>query len=180
MKKTLFLFVCLLFTVALVAQESSIYDYKIKDVDGKLFDFADLKGKKIMIVNTASQCRHTQQIQDLQTLYADYGGEDFVVIAFPSADFLGQEPLVNPEIKLFCERKYGVTFPIMAKSNVKGKYINPVYGYLTSYDLNGVTDRDVVWNFQKYLINENGMIERVLSPGHSPLAPDVIAWVEED
>ncbi|MFA8451576.1 MAG: glutathione peroxidase [Bacteroidales bacterium] len=161
-------------------KQKSIYDFVVKDIDGNNYDFSQLKGKKVLIVNTATNCGYANQFKELQQLYLKYGGADFEIIAFPSNNFLGQEPRTNPLIKRFCVDRYGVDYPLMEKISVRGKYVHPFYIYLTDKKLNGVTDRKIIWNFQKYLIDENGRIVDVLAPSHSPLSDDVISWIEED
>ncbi len=139
----------------------SFYDLEAKTIDGKTFKFEQLKGKKVMIVNTASKCGYTPQYADLEKLYEAYKDSNFVIIGFPANDFLRQEPGTNEEIKSFCTLNYGVTFPMMAKIHVKGKEIHPVYRWLTKKEKNGVLDSKIKWNFQKYIIDENGKLLNV-------------------
>ncbi|MCF6184977.1 MAG: glutathione peroxidase [Bacteroidales bacterium] len=139
----------------------SFYDLEAKTIDGKTFKFEQLKGKKVMIVNTASKCGYTPQYADLEKLYEAYKDSNFVIIGFPANDFLRQEPGTNEEIKSFCTLNYGVTFPMMAKIHVKRKEIHPVYQWLTKKEKNGVLDSKIKWNFQKYIINENGKLLNV-------------------
>ncbi|MGB1449620.1 MAG: glutathione peroxidase [Flavobacteriaceae bacterium] len=179
MKKTLMLFVSL-FATAVYAQntmENTLHQFTVETLEGDQFDFSSLKGKKIMVVNTASKCGLTPQYKDLQALYEQYGSGDFVIVGFPANNFMKQEPGTNEEIAAFCERNYGVTFPMMAKIDVKGKDIHPVYAFLTQKDKNGVMDSKVTWNFQKYLINEQGVLEKVISPRTSPTDEEVITWI---
>ncbi len=158
--------------------DNTIYQFKVESLEGEEFDFSSLKGKKIMVVNTASKCGLTPQYKQLQALYDKYGGENFVIVGFPANDFLRQEPGTNEEIAAFCERNYGVTFPMMSKISVKGKNIHPVYSYLTQKEKNGVISSSVSWNFQKYLINPDGKIAKVISPRTLPDDPSVIEWIE--
>ena len=158
--------------------DKTIYQYKTQTIDGDIFDFSSLKGKKIMIVNTASKCGLTPQYTQLQELFAQYGGADFVIIGFPANNFLSQEPGTSEEIAIFCEKNYGVTFPIMARISVKGKEMHPIYQFLTQANKNGKYDSKVTWNFQKYLIDKNGVLSKVISPRTSPKDPEVIAWIE--
>lgn len=130
-----------------------------------------------MVVNTASKCGLTPQYKDLQALYEKYGSEKFVIVGFPANNFMKQEPGSNEEIAAFCERNYGVSFPMMAKIDVKGNDIHPIYSFLTQKDKNGVMDSKVTWNFQKYLINEEGVLEKVISPRTSPVDEEVIDWI---
>lgn len=157
--------------------ENSLHQFTVETLEGETFYFSSLKGKKVMVVNTASKCGLTPQYKDLQALYEQYGAENFVIIGFPANDFLAQEPGTNEEIGVFCERNFGVTFPMMAKIGVKGRDMHPVYAFLTQKEKNGIMDSKVTWNFQKYLINEEGVLEKVISPRTSPVDPEVIEWI---
>ena len=157
--------------------EQTVHQFTVETLEGDQFDFSSLKGKKIMVVNTASKCGLTPQYKDLQALYEKYGSEKFVIVGFPANNFMKQEPGSNEEIAAFCERNYGVSFPIMAKIDVKGNDIHPIYSFLTQKDKNGVMDSKVTWNFQKYLINEEGVLEKVISPRTSPVDEEVIDWI---
>jgi glutathione peroxidase len=156
----------------------TLYDFKAKTIDGKDFDLATLKGKKVLIVNTASKCGNTPQYKDLEDLYKTYGGDKFVIIGFPANNFLHQEPGTNAEIKQFCELNYGVTFPMMSKISVKGKDIDPIYQWLTQKDLNGKLDSEVKWNFQKYLIDEQGRLVDEVDPKINPKSDKIINWIQ--
>ncbi|MTG98630.1 glutathione peroxidase [Myroides albus] len=158
--------------------EKTIYQFKVKDINGKEFDFATLKGKKILIVNTASECGLTPQYKQLQSLYNEFGGEDFVIVGFPANNFGAQEPGSNQEIATFCEANYGVTFPMMEKISVKGDDIAPIYEFLTQKKRNGVTDSQVEWNFQKYLIDEQGHLVKVINPRILPTDPEIKDWIK--
>ncbi|MCC8087965.1 MAG: glutathione peroxidase [Rikenellaceae bacterium] len=166
-----------LFT-AVLAQQSSFYDFIVKDINGENFHFSQLKGKKVMVVNVASECGLTPQYSQLQELYKKYGPDKFVIIGFPANNFLGQEPGTDEEIAAFCEKNYGVTFPIMSKISVKGDDMEPLYRWLTSESLNGVEDVEVTWNFQKFLIDENGNWIMSVSPKILPNAEEIIIWIE--
>jgi glutathione peroxidase len=155
----------------------SIHQFTVTDIDGQPFDLSTLKGKKVMIVNTASECGYTPQYKDLQELYMKYRDTGFVVIGFPSNDFGAQEPGSNAEIATFCERHYGVTFPMMSKIIVKGDDIHPLYHFLTTTSENGKFSSEVKWNFQKYLVNEDGALEMVIDPKTSPADEAVIRWI---
>jgi glutathione peroxidase len=157
----------------------SIYEFKVEDLSGNTFDFASLKGKKILIVNTASKCGYTPQYEQLETVYNKYKNKNLVIIGFPANNFMWQEPGTNAEIATFCKSKYGVTFPMMAKISVKGKDIHPIYQFLTQKKLNGVLDSKVEWNFQKYLINEKGQLEQVYMSGVKPNDEKIINWIEK-
>lgn len=172
----------LLMATSIVAQNKSvmsktIFQFKVEDIYGETFDFSTLKGKKIMIVNTASKCGLTPQYEDLQTLYENYQDKDFVIVGFPANNFLRQEPGTDEEIVAFCKANYGVTFPMMSKISVKGNDMHPLYQFLTTEALNGVMDSKVTWNFQKYLIGSNGRLEKVIAPRTEPNAPEVIEWL---
>lgn len=157
----------------------SIYQFKVEDLSGNTFDFASLKGKKILIVNTASKCGYTPQYEQLEAVYNKYKNKNLVIIGFPANNFMWQEPRTNAEIATFCKSKYGVTFPMMAKISVKGKDIHPIYQFLTQKKLNGVLDSKVEWNFQKYLINEKGQLEQVYMSGVKPNDEKIINWIEK-
>lgn len=159
-------------------KKETIYQFKVQDLEGNEFDFSSLKGKKILIVNTASKCGLTPQYKDLQAIYDKYKDKNFVVVGFPANNFASQEPGTNEEIASFCERNYGVTFPMMEKISVKGADMHPVYQFLTQKSKNGLQDSNVKWNFQKYLINENGELEKVIAPKTLPTDKEVIAWIE--
>lgn len=163
---------------AMIAQEP-IYQFTVEDLYGESFAFSDLQGKKIMVVNTASKCGLTPQYADLQKLYETYQDRGLVIVGFPANNFLKQEPGTNEEIAEFCTANYGVTFPMMSKIDVKGKHIHPVYQYLTTGSLNGLEDSNVKWNFQKYLIGEEGFLEKVVEPKVKPLDAVVVEWIEE-
>ena len=160
-------------------EQQTIYQFKVKDIDGKTFDFATLKGKKIMIVNTASKCGLTPQYEQLEALYDKYKNKNFVIVGFPANDFLSQEPGSDKEIAQFCQLNYGVSFPMMSKISVKGKDMHPVYHFLTEKAKNGLEDSKVEWNFQKYLIDEKGHLVRVVSPRILPNDQSIVAWIEK-
>lgn len=161
-------------------KEKSLFDFKVKAIDGTEFDFATLKGKKIMIVNTASQCDLTFQYKHLEELYTNYKDKGFVVIGFPANNFLGQEPGTDKEIATFCNEHYEVSFPLMSKISVKGEDMHPIYEFLTQKSKNGFKDSKVKWNFQKYLINRNGQLEKIINPKTLPTHKSVIKWIKKD
>ena len=158
-------------------EKQSIHQFKVTDLSGQPFDFNTLKGKKILVVNTASKCGLTPQYKELQALYDKYKEHNFVIVGFPANNFMSQEPGTNKEIATFCQANYGVTFPMMEKISVKGSDKHPVYQFLTEKSKNGLQDNDVEWNFQKYLINENGELEQVVSPRTSPTDSSIINWI---
>jgi glutathione peroxidase len=156
----------------------NLHQFKVEDIEGNSFDLSELKGKKVMVVNTASKCGLTPQYKDLQALYEQYKDKGLVIVGFPANNFMAQEPGSNDEIATFCSKNYGVTFPMMSKISVKGKDMHPLYQFLTQKSRNGLQDSEVEWNFQKYLINEKGQLEQVVSPRTSPSSPEVIRWIE--
>ena len=167
------------FNIQIQAQvKQNIYQFKVEDLSGKTFDFASLKGKKVMIVNTASKCGLTPQYKDLEALYKEYSDKGFVIIGFPANNFASQEPGTNKEIATFCQLNYGVSFPMMDKVSVKGAVMCTVYQFLTQKSKNGLKDSKVEWNFQKYLINEKGELEKVISPQTLPTDPEVVNWIK--
>ncbi|HAH25670.1 MAG TPA: glutathione peroxidase [Prolixibacteraceae bacterium] len=174
---TFILSLMVLSTVAF--SQKSFYDFKVKDIDGKEFKLSSLKGKKVLVVNTASKCGFTPQYKELEAIYKLYGGDKFTIIGFPANNFGQQEPGTNQEIAQFCEKNYGVTFPIMSKISVKGDDMAPLYKWLTSKSENGVMDSEVKWNFQKYLIDENG---RLVDVEYSKVKPDddkIVNWIKQ-
>lgn len=156
----------------------SIYEFKVETISGDTLDLATLKGKKVLIVNTASKCGLTPQFEQLEALYQQYKDQNFVIIGFPSNDFMGQDPGTNEEIAEFCQLNYGVSFPMMAKVVVKGKGKHLLYQYLTEKAHNQIDDFDIEWNFQKFLINGNGTIDKVVSPRTLPNTPEIIDWIK--
>jgi len=158
--------------------KKTLYDFKAKTIDGKEFDFSSLKGKKVLIVNTASKCGNTPQYADLEKLYKQYGGAHFTIIGFPANNFGSQEPDSNTEIHQFCTKNYGVTFQMMEKISVKGDDMHPLYQWLTEKSENGVQDAPVIWNFQKFLIDENGNWAGVADPKESCLGDHIVNWIK--
>jgi len=179
MKKILILMILMTIIDTAKSQElKCFHDFTVKSIDGKEVDLLSYKGKKLLVVNTASKCGLTPQYEQLQALYEEYGGDDFEIIGFPANNFLWQEPGSNEEIQEFCTVNYGVSFPMMAKISVKGKNIHPIYAWLTSISQNGVMDSKVKWNFQKYLINENGQLVDMVSPKTSPKNDTIVEWIK--
>ena len=178
MKKYTFLTIMTLFFAFSAMAQKSIHEFKVSDINGNDFDFSSLKGKKVMIVNVASKCGLTPQYDLLQKLYEEYTDQNFVIVGFPANNFMSQEPGTNEEIATFCRSEYGVTFPMMAKIEVKGKEIHPIYKWLTTKKLNKKMDSDVSWNFQKYLIDENGKLVGMLNPRVKPNDAKVIEWIK--
>jgi glutathione peroxidase len=159
------------------SQDVNFHSFSMKTIDGEEIRLDQYKGKKVLVVNVASKCGLTPQYEELQKLYEEYGGDDFTIIGFPANNFLKQEPGTNEEIKEFCTLNYGVTFPMMAKISVKGKNINPLYEWLTKKENNGVMDAKVSWNFQKFLIDQEGNLVDMVSPKGSPYDEKIIAWI---
>lgn len=170
------LFFLIFFSVTTFSQTSGFYDFKVKTLEGGNFDFSSLKGKKVMIVNTASKCGNTPQYKDLEALYEN-NHDNLVIIGFPANNFGGQEQGTAVEIRKFCTENYGVTFPMMEKISVKGDDMAPIYKWLTSKKENGVKDSEVKWNFQKYLIDENGKLIEVLEPKEKATSDKVLTWL---
>ncbi len=191
--KTLFYFFSIITLVNCTAQRNkttiseqnnlnmkkSIHEFTVVDIKGDSVSLGDFKGKKLMIVNTASKCGLTPQYTELESLYKQFKDSNFVIVGFPANNFMGQEPGSNEEIASFCSLNYGVSFPMMAKISVKGKDIHPLYSFLTTLSQNGLEDNEVKWNFQKYLIDENGFLVRVVSPTTLPTDPSIISWIKE-
>lgn len=180
MMKTISVFVFILMSVTCFSQTKTLYDFTATDINGNTFDFSTLKGKKVMIVNTASECAFTPQFKKLQELYEEYGGDDFEIIGFPCNDFGQQDPASDSVIYEFCTAKYGVTFPMMSKITIKGENAHPIYKWLTSREENGVLDAPVTWNFQKFLIGRDGRVEDYVSPLKGPKNNRIIEWLNEE
>ena len=182
MFKKAFITLLSIMTLTLNSQTSvdnSIHQFKVADIYGNIFDFSQLKGKKVMIVNTASKCGLTYQYEALQKLYSQYKDLNFVIVGFPSNDFLWQEPGSNDEIIDFCEQNYGVTFPMMSKITVKGTKKHPIYQFLTQKSKNNFKDSRVTWNFQKYLVNKEGRVEKIISPRTRPDSEEIVSWITD-
>ncbi|WP_434035812.1 glutathione peroxidase [Formosa sp. 4Alg 33] len=159
-------------------EKETIYQFKVRDLYGNPFDFSTLKGKKVMLVNTASKCGLTPQYEQLQEIYETYQDQGFTIVGFPANNFKSQEPGTDTEIAAFCEANYGVTFPMMSKISVKGSDMDDVYKFLTQKERNGLEDSEVEWNFQKYLIDENGYVVRVVAPKTLPTDDSIISWIK--
>lgn len=171
----------------------SIYDFKVSGLDGNDIDFSAFKGKKIMIVNTASQCGNTPQYKELEALYEKYK-DRLVIVGFPANNFGQQEPGSNTEIKEFCTKNYGVTFPMAEKVSVKGEDICPLYKWLVdqskelSKTINGTSSKELVWkrylqnpvdwNFTKFLLDENGKLIAVFHNKVNPMSEEVLGYLK--
>ena len=173
--KLLLIVVIVLAALKMNAQNeaTTVYQFEVKSIDGQTFDWNTVKGKKILIVNTASKCGLTPQYEGLEELYNKYKDQNFVILGFPANNFLKQEPGTNEEIKEFCTKNYGVTFPMMSKISVKGDDIDPLYKWLTE-----TSGTDIKWNFQKFLINEEGKIVDFALPKVQPLDAKIVNWIE--
>ena len=160
------------------AVPKSIYDFKVAGLTGGTIDFAKYKGKKILIVNTASQCGNTPQYSDLEAMSKKYAGK-LVIVGFPANNFGAQEPGSDKEISEFCTKNYSVTFPMASKISVKGDDMAPIYHWLTEKKYNNLKDSEVKWNFQKYLIDEKGNLVAVFDPRTKPMSPEIVAAIEK-
>ena len=152
---------------------ASIYDFQMEAIDGTTIDFRQYRGKKLLLVNTASKCGYTPQYEDLQKLHERYG-DQLVILGFPSNNFMGQEPGSNDEIAEFCRLNYGVTFQMFNKIDVKGNNQHPLYQWLSDKELNGWNDKAPTWNFCKYLVNEQGELVKFFRSGTKPMDQEII------
>ena len=177
-RTTLILLSLIFLQTGVFAQSKTFHDFIVKDIEGNNFNLASLKGKKVLVVNTASKCGLTPQYKQLQSIFEQYGGDKFTIIGFPANNFGAQEPGSNEQIATFCKKNYGVSFPIMSKISVKGSDIHPIYQFLTQKAKNGLQDSEVQWNFQKYLIDEKGHLAKVISPRTLPNDPEIINWIK--
>lgn len=163
-------------TLAMGAPPIDFYTLNTTTIDGKPFSFSSLKGKRVLIVNTASKCGYTPQYEDLEKLYRAYGGDNFTIIGFPSNDFGWQEPGSEQEIKTFCSTKYGVTFPMMSKVKTGANRGDDIYQWLCNKEQNGVSDAKVSWNFNKFLIDENGTWVAHFPSSTSPMSMEITTF----
>ncbi len=159
-------------TIETPVQKISIYDFKVASLDGGTIDFSSFKGKKILIVNTASECGFTPQYEGLEALYKKYH-DKLVIVGFPANNFHGQEPGSNADIKAFCKKNYGVTFPMAEKISVKGDDMAPIYKWLTQKSQNGVMDAEIKWNFNKFLIDEKGNLVSYFESKVTPMSDEI-------
>ena len=157
---------------------NTVYGYKLKGIKGNEIDLSTFKGKKILLVNTASACGLTPQYKQLEELSENFK-DKLQVIGLPCNDFAGQEPGTETEIAQFCEVNYGVSFPLTAKVKIKGDTPDAIYQFLTKKELNGYADSEVAWNFQKYLIDENGQLSAVFAPPVEPLSDEILNAIEK-
>ena len=159
------------------ADNLSFYDINVKTIDGEDFDLSTFKGKKLLVVNVASKCGLTPQYIQLEELYKEYKNQNFTVLAFPSSDFANQEYTDSQKISSFCQKNYGVTFPIFEKVSVKGKSKHSIYQWLTEKNNNGKKNVPVLWNFQKFIIDENGQWVDYFLPTTSPKSKKIVKWI---
>ncbi len=163
-------------TTAPAAARGSVYDFTLTGIDGQPVPLSKYKGKKLLIVNTASECGYTPQYKELEELYTKHG-DRVVVLGFPANNFGGQEPGTNEQIASFCEKNYGVTFPLFAKVSVKGDDAAPLFQYLGDKSKNGVTDEKPGWNFCKYLVNEQGQVVAFYPSKVKPTSDELVAAI---
>jgi len=162
---------------SIMLNSSDIYNIKLKNLNGEELQLNDFKGKKILIVNTASKCGFTPQYEDLQKLYIKYG-DKLEIIGVPCNQFFKQEPGTADEIATFCQKNYGVTFTMLEKANVKGKSQNELYKWLTQKELNGVKNATVKWNFHKFLLDENGKLLADFGSSVNPLSEEIVKYLQ--
>lgn len=179
MKQIIALITVVFTSLTIQAQEINFHSFTVKNIDGNEVSLSTFEGKKVLVVNTASKCGLTPQYEGLQALYEKYKDENFVIVGFPANNFLKQEPGTNEEIKEFCSVNYSITFPMMAKISVKGDDIHQLYAWLTQKSENGKFDAPVSWNFQKFMIDEDGNLVDYLSPKKKPDDEKIINWIEE-
>ena len=167
-----------------MSDKSTLYQFleanpnaKVKSIDGTEYDYSQLKGKKVLIVNTASECGYTPQYDDLEKLYQTYK-DKLIILGFPANNFGGQEPGTNEEIKEFCKTKFSVSFPMFEKISVLGDDMAPIYKWLTSKDLNGWNDQQPKWNFNKYLLDEEGNLVKYYSSAVKPMSDEIVSMLK--
>ncbi len=172
------LFIIALLTMSVqLSSQDRFHDFTVMDITGSEYPLSQFKGKKVLVVNTASKCGLTPQYEDLENLYRKYKDDGFIIIGFPSNDFAGQEPGSNDEIAAFCTENFDVTFPMMEKISVKGDEQHPLYRWLTQKEENGLEDSKVSWNFQKYMIDENGNLLGHVPPRKKPDCEEIVSWI---
>src|SRR5689334_9183822 len=158
---------------------NSVYDFTMKDIDGKETNLAQYRGKVLLLVNVASRCGYTPQYEGLEKVYLKYKDRGLVILGFPANNFMGQEPGTNEEIKTFCSLKYNVTFPMFSKISVKGDDMHPLYKYLTDKQSDPEFGGDVKWNFNKFLVGRDGKIIGRFEPAIKPESPEVAQAIEK-
>ncbi|MDZ4072064.1 MAG: glutathione peroxidase [Sediminibacterium sp.] len=177
MKYILTLVAVVMMSAFTLPDNGSIHAFKVKSIEGGTIDFAKFKGKKILIVNTASKCGYTPQYEALQKVYDQYK-DKLVIVGFPANNFGGQEPGSDGDIQEFCKARFGVKFPLASKVSVKGEDMAPIYQWLTSKAKNGVLDADIKWNFNKFLLDENGKMIAYFPSKVTPDSDDILKYVK--
>ena len=162
---------------AFVLSSSSVYDISLNKITGETFKLSDFKGKKILVVNTASKCGYTSQYGDLEKLYQAHK-DNLEIIGMPCNQFMGQEPGDNSKIAAFCKKNYGVTFTLLEKGHVKGSKQHPLYSWLTKKENNGVDNYSITWNFNKFLLDENGKLIEYFGSGVSPTSEKITSLLK--
>ncbi|OVE76229.1 glutathione peroxidase [bacterium E08(2017)] len=176
MKRVFIIFAFLLTINILYGDEAmqGIHQFKANDIKGNEVDLSEYKGKAVLIVNVASKCGFTGQYEELQKLYTEYKDKGFVILGFPSNDFMKQEPGTDEEIAQFCSTTYGVTFPMFSKIKVQGRNKHPLYEYLTSKDENPDHGGKITWNFNKFLVGTDGMVVERFGSKTTPMDKELI------
>lgn len=177
MKKIVSLLSCIVLLSFSYKEVNTIHQFKIKSIEGKTIDFKNFKGKKILVVNTASACGYTPQYEGLQKLYTSYK-DKLVVVGFPCNQFGGQEAGSEEEIQSFCKARYGVTFPLTTKVDVKGENASPIYKWLCSKQQNSVLDAEIKWNFNKFLLDENGVLLAYFPSKVKPDSEEILSYLK--
>tara|TARA_B100000674_G_scaffold98808_2_gene71585 strand:- start:129 stop:644 length:516 start_codon:yes stop_codon:yes gene_type:complete len=162
---------------ALLLNSSSVYDISLNKISGESFKLSDFKGKKVLIVNTASRCGYTSQYGDLEKLY-QANKDKLEIVGMPCNQFMGQEPGKNAEIAKFCKKNYGVTFTLLEKGYVKGSNQHPLYTWLTKKEKNGVDDYSISWNFNKFLLDEHGILIGYFGSGVNPMSDEITSLIK--
>lgn len=175
----LFFAVIALLGTTLMAAEKTVYDFTLNSIDGQPMSLSSFRGKVVLLVNVASKCGFTPQYTALEALYEKYKGRGFVIVGIPANNFGSQEPGTNAEIKTFCESKYHVTFPMMAKVSVKGTDITPLYQFLTDKGANPKTGGEIGWNFTKFLVDADGKVVARFDSKVEPDSPEVSSAIEK-
>lgn len=177
MKYLLTLLSVVLLSAFTLPDNGSIHSFKVKSIEGGTIDFSKFKGKKILVVNTASKCGYTPQYEALQKVADEYK-DKLVIVGFPANNFGGQEPGSDGEIQEFCKARFGVKFPLASKVSVKGEDIAPIYQWLTSKTKNGVLDAEIKWNFNKFLLDENGKMIAYFESKVKPDSEDILKFLK--
>ena len=179
MKKYLFISIVLitLSSFCFIMNNRSIHSFNVPSINGGTIKFADFKGKKILVVNTASQCGYTPQYEGLEKLYEAHK-DKLVIVGFPCNQFGEQEPGTNETIQTFCKKNYGVSFPLAAKIDVKGTNIAPIYKWLCNKSENGVLDAEIKWNFNKFILDENGVLLAYFPSNVKPDSEEILKWLK--